>query len=285
MIKSGARGWGRRTYRSLRDAGMDPRKTAQWLRGRGTYRANRSAFLEAIPGSRTGEGFAWGNSFPCYGDRAESAGDTKGHYFHQDLLVAQDIYARAPRRHVDVGSSVYGFVSHVAAFRPIEIVDIRPLDSSVPNMKFLRADVMNADEVSSIHSDSVSCLHALEHFGLGRYGDPVRVDGWIDGLRNLCNMTETGGRLYLSVPITCEPRVEFDAHRVFRPDQIASALPQDMTIERFSFVDDSGDLHTDIDWKDDEVGSGLDLRYGCGVWFIQKTVNGQDGHAKQSEGD
>ena len=285
MIKSGARDWGRHTYRRLRDAGVDPRKTAAWLRGRGTYRANRSAFFSAIPQSQSGHGFAWGISFPCYGDRTDSAGDTKGHYFHQDLLVAQDIYDRAPRRHVDVGSSIYGFVSHVATFRPIEIVDIRPLSSSVPNITFLQADVMNAAEVGSVHADSVSCLHALEHFGLGRYGDPVRVDGWIDGLNNLCNMTEPGGLLYLSVPITCEPRIEFDAHRVFRPDQIASALPGHMTIERFSFVDDSGDLHTDIDWRDDEVGSGLDLRYGCGIWFIRKNVNGQAGHATRSEGD
>jgi len=228
-----------------------------------------------MAGSTTGGGFAWGVAFPCYGDRDDTAGDTKGHYFHQDLLVAQEVFERSPRRHVDVGSSVYGFVSHVASFRPIEVVDIRPLNSTVPNISFLQADVMNVSQLHGIHADSVSCLHALEHFGLGRYGDPLEVDGWLQGLHNLCNMTEPGGMLYLSVPITCEPRIEFDAHRVFRPDQISKALPKGMSIESFAYVDDAGDLHTSVDWLDGQVSSGLDLRYGCGIWTIRRNADGR----------
>jgi len=265
----------RRFYRHLRDAGVDPRKTGAWLRGQDAYRSNRKVFLSRIPHSSTGQQFLWGDAFPCYGDRFDAAGETKGHYFHQDLLVAQEVFRTAPKRHIDVGSSVYGFVSHVAAFRHIDVVDIRALDSSVPNISFVQADVMNGDALIGLSADSVSCLHALEHFGLGRYGDPVNVDGWLHGLRNLCDLTEPGGILYLSVPITCEPRIEFDAHRVFQPEQIAHALPDDATIERFCYVDDHGDLHRDVDWLDENVASGLSLNYGCGIWFIRKEPAGQ----------
>jgi hypothetical protein len=32
------------------------------------------------------------------------------------------------------------------------------------------------------YCDSLSCLHALEHFGLGRYGDPIDPRGHEKGI-------------------------------------------------------------------------------------------------------
>ena len=33
--------------------------------------------------------------------------------------------------------------------------------------------------------DSISCLHALEHFGLGRYNDPLDPNGHLKGFNNI----------------------------------------------------------------------------------------------------
>ncbi len=79
--------------------------------------------------------FAFGEMYPCLDDRGSNAGSAKGHYFHQDLLVARRIYANAPKKHVDVGSRVDGFVAHVAAYREIEVLDVRPLTSNIPNVR------------------------------------------------------------------------------------------------------------------------------------------------------
>ncbi|MBV5330073.1 MAG: DUF268 domain-containing protein, partial [Chlorobium sp.] len=49
------------------------------------------------------------------------------------------------------------------------------------------------------YCDSLSCLHALEHFGLGRYGDPIDPHGYADGLRNMVKILRQGGLFYLSV--------------------------------------------------------------------------------------
>lgn len=54
-------------------------------------------------------------SYPCLMDFYDQSGEAHGHYFHQDLLIAQKICSRNPRKHVDVGSRVDGFVAHVAA--------------------------------------------------------------------------------------------------------------------------------------------------------------------------
>ena len=65
--------------------------------------------------------------------------------------------------HVDVGSRVDGFVAHVAAFRPIQVVDIRRLSNTVPNVTFLQADFMSTLPDSLVACcDSLSCLHALD---------------------------------------------------------------------------------------------------------------------------
>ena len=63
-------------------------------------------------------------NFMVLGDYSDSAGTAKGHYFHQDLLVAEFINRHAPRRHIDIASRIDGFIAHVAAFREIEVLDV-----------------------------------------------------------------------------------------------------------------------------------------------------------------
>ena len=43
-------------------------------------------------------------------DYEGKSGNASGHYFHQDLLVANMIFKTNPKRHVDVGSRMDGFV-------------------------------------------------------------------------------------------------------------------------------------------------------------------------------
>lgn len=159
---------------------------------------------------------------PCLHDRNEEGGSTKSEYFWQDLLVARWIFAANPTRHVDIGSRVDGFVAHVASFRNIEVFDIRPTDYAGPGIVFMQADVMQSEALMKIppdYCDSLSCLHALEHFGLGRYGDPIDPLGYQKGLSNMIAFLKQGGTFYLSIPIGQE-RVEFNAFRVFDPFEI-----------------------------------------------------------------
>lgn len=68
------------------------------------------------------------NLFPILSDKDEYSGTASGHYFHQDLLVAQLVYINNPERNVDIGSRIDGFVAHVTSFRNIEVFDIRELN-------------------------------------------------------------------------------------------------------------------------------------------------------------
>lgn len=209
--------------------------------------------------------------FPVVGEWRESSGMCKGHYFHQDLLVARLVFENNPQRHIDIGSRVDGFVAHVASFREIEVFDVRDLQIAHHRIKFRRTDLMALENDLIESCDSLSCLHALEHFGLGRYGDPLAPEGHKTGFLNIIRLLRKGGLLYISFPIG-ESKIEYNAHRVFSPGEIlAWRGAESLELIRFDFVDDSGSLHLETKVAEAEK---MDLKYGCGIYTFTKLGNG-----------
>ena len=202
-------------------------------------------------------------------ERDADSGSTSGHYFHQDLLVANRIFQNSPERHVDIGSRIDGFVAHVAAFRKIEVVDLRPMSTWIPNIIFKQADFMHNNLNLINYCDSVSSLHAIEHFGLGRYGDKLDYSGHLKGLNNIYRMLKEGGKFYFSVPIG-KQRIEFNAHRVFAVKYLIEILEEKYRIDSFSYVNDDGELFRDIPLIPEEFENSYGCKYGCGIFELTK---------------
>ncbi len=207
--------------------------------------------------------------YPVLYDDQEQAASLLGHYFHQDLLVASLIHKNNPKRHIDIGSRVDGFVAHVASFRKIEVMDVRDLRNiGHENISFIKADLMDSQNAPVHITDSISCLHAIEHFGLGRYGDPLDPNGHIKGFNNIVQMLSPGGNLYISFPIGKSNEVWFNAHRVFHPNDIFtwSAGETQLRLERFDYIDDQSDLHQNIRLTE----AGISVTHGCGIYTFRK---------------
>jgi Caenorhabditis protein of unknown function, DUF268 len=185
-------------------------------------------------------------NYPCLTDFYGQSGTARGHYFYQDLLIAQKIFERKPGKHVDVGSRVDGFVAHVASFRELEVLDLRPLNSIVPNIVFHQCNLLDIPSQFHEYTDSLSCLHVLEHLGLGRYGDPIDINGHFKGLTSLTKMLKPGGTLYLSAPFGSE-RIEYNAHRVFDLRTLVALIEDSLEIVEFSMIDDTEELHANAD--------------------------------------
>jgi hypothetical protein len=246
--------------RLLLNIATDPRRIGA-LRNYPNYRAQYRQFRQ-LGGTIT-------HRYPILTDYDAAAGSASGHYFHQDLLVASFIHDKNPARHIDIGSRIDGFVAHVASFRNIEVMDIRALHNiGHRNISFLKADLMDEQGAQREMTDSVSCLHAIEHFGLGRYGDPLDPNGHLKGFNNIIQMLEPGGTLYISFPIGRTDEVHFNAHRVFHPRSIFgwAGGQNGLKLERFDYVDDRGSLHEDFDVR----AAGLDVAYGCGIYTFEK---------------
>jgi hypothetical protein len=219
---------------------------------------------------QSGMDFPFGKFYPCIEDKDQKSGTASGHYFHQDLLVANKIFINKPGKHVDIGSRIDGLVAHVASFREIEVFDIRELTAMIPNVNFRRLDITDRDFVLSDYCDSVSCLHALEHFGLGRYGDRVDYNGHHLGWENIYKMLKKGGKCYFSVPIG-KQRIEFNAHRVFSVEYLVNVMiGSRYKIDLFSYVDDKGDLIRNALLDEGSVKDSFSLNYGCGIFELSK---------------
>jgi hypothetical protein len=254
-------------YRLLLIFGLDPIKMVNSIKGIPYYFQN--VVLLKKQEKATIKKFSFAAFYPCLDDRFSDSGKAKGHYFHQDLLVARRIYQNNPKTHVDIGSRIDGFVAHVAVFRKIEVFDIRPLVAHINNINFRQVDLMKDNLEISEYCDSLSILHALEHFGLGRYGDPVSYDGYLLGLDNLYKILKKGGRLYLSVPIGPQ-RIEFDAHRVFSINFLLELFHGKYSINCFSYVDDAGDLYENVKINSKNKQDNFGCDFGCGIFEMTK---------------
>jgi SAM-dependent methyltransferase len=253
-------------YRLLNSLGIYPKRWIAGVRAWPFYRRDLAKLKDQLRGNSEWPLTEW---YPVLRERFESNGDLKSHYFHEDLTVARRIFENKPQKHVDVGSRVDGFVAHVASFREIEVFDIRSQQAKVKNIRFVTADFMNVPPSLHNYTDSLSSLNVVEHFGLGRYGDPIDIEGDKKGLDNMRRVIKAGGKFYLSVPIGPQ-RIEFNAHRVFSVQYLLNLLNPHFQLDRFSYVDDGGDLHEDVSLTKELINTNLDCRFGFGIIEMTK---------------
>lgn len=244
--------------------GVDPRRFLRSLRGLPRFLRDWWQFRQGFTGV-----LVW---MPCLHDRYEEGGSTKSEYFWQDLLVARWIHEAKPQKHVDVGSRVDGFVAHVAGFREIEVFDIRLISTQIPGVVFRQADLMRNDRATNStegYCDSLSCLHALEHFGLGRYGDPIDPEGHEKGIANMAVLLRPAGMFYLSVPIGRE-RVEFNANRVFDPRTIIRLTNSNgLELRGLTVVGGGGNV-SDVEPDADTLRELAAVPYNLGIFTFAK---------------
>lgn len=222
-----------------------PHYFADWIRYRRSSGKNRPRVLD---------------SYPCLTDRVVHT-PFDPHYFYQAGWLARRLPEAAPNLHVDVGSSVM-MINMLSAFAETVFVDYRPLPARLENLHPVAGDIARLPFADASVA-SISCLHVIEHIGLGRYGDALDTEGSLKAAVELARVISSGGRLYLSAPVGRE-RVCFNAHRVFDPDRLAGMFPR-MSLVEFSFVDDRGRLH---EHQSPESAQSSD--YACGLYIFCK---------------
>jgi SAM-dependent methyltransferase len=154
--------------------------------------------------------------FPRLTDRTSTT-PYDAHYVHQGPWVFRHLEATRPKQHVDIASYL-GYLGFFAALAPTEFVDIRPVDLGIRNLTEREGSILDLPYESESLA-SVSCLHVVEHIGLGRYGDPLDPLGTVKACAELARVIAPGGMLYLSAPVG-RPLVCFNAHRVHSLQQL-----------------------------------------------------------------
>jgi hypothetical protein len=206
----------------------------------------------------------WKGRFPCLEDQTEVTRFDR-HYIYHTAWAARMLAQLRPDIHIDISSSLY-FCSIVSAFMPVRFYDYRPVALRLNNLSSELADIM-ALPFSEKSIQSLSCMHVVEHIGLGRYGDPLDPDGDLKAIAELQRVVAVGGNLLFVVPIG-RPRVMFNAHRIYAYRQIIE-LFSEFKMMKFSLIPDDpkdGDL---VPSPSEELVAAQN--YGCGCFYFKRT--------------
>ena len=162
-------------------------------------------------------------------------------------------------------SSILQFCSLVSAFIPTRFYDYRPADIALDGLTTGQAD-LTALPFESGSLPSLSCMHTVEHVGLGRYGDPLDPEGDLKAMRELERVLAPGGSLLLAVPIG-KPKLMFNGHRIYAYSQIMDAFAG-LELREFSLILD--DAHPGGLVRNADPGLADEQNYGCGCFHFRK---------------
>lgn len=118
------------------------------------------------------------------------------HYLFHTSWAARLLAKNRPTIHYDYASDIR-FATMVSAFVPVVFSDYRPLQVDLNGLKCKSADLIKLEE-SSGSIRSLSCMHVIEHIGLGRYADALDPLGDIKAIGELKRVLAPGG-IYISL--------------------------------------------------------------------------------------
>jgi hypothetical protein len=186
------------------------------------------------------------------------------HYVYHTAWAARCLAETKPAKHVDISSSLY-FTALCSAFIEMEFYDFRPANLILNNLTCASAN-LNALHMKSGSIGSLSCMHTVEHIGLGRYGDEIDPDGDLKAMAELERVLAPGGNLFFVVPIG-EPKIVFNSHRIYSYEQIIHYFKA-LNLHRFTFIGENFSDGGLINNPPPELLAGQ--KYGCGCFWFKK---------------
>jgi hypothetical protein len=206
---------------------------------------------------------SWSDRHPCLDDATTTTGYDR-HYILHTGWAARVLARTKPATHVDIGSSLY-FVSIASAIVPFEFYDYRPARLPLPGISTGTADLTKLPFADSEIS-SLSCMHVIEHIGLGRYGDPMDPTGDLKAAHELRRVLARGGQLLLVAPVG-RPRIMFNAHRIYSYEHVLDMF-HELYLCEFSLIPDDTAEPELITNAPPEMAASQS--YACGCFLFKR---------------
>lgn len=203
------------------------------------------------------------NSLPILNEKTKLMG-FDAHYVYHTAWAARKIRDIAPDEHVDVSSSLM-FCGIISAFIKCFHYDFRSPLLNIDNLACGNQNLISLTFADSTVS-SLSCMHVIEHIGLGRYGDPIDPLGDTKACNELNRVLAPDGHLIIVVPVAEKGQIRFNGHRIYEYHEVIALFPNLKLIE-FSFLNDAlGNKFIENALLQDITGS----KYGCGCFVFKK---------------
>lgn len=209
--------------------------------------------------------FRWLDRKACLHDRTTKTGFDR-HYVYHPAWAARVLAETKPEKHVDI-SSILSFSAVISAFLPIEFYDYRPADLALSQLTSRSADLLALPfEANSV--TSLSCMHTVEHVGLGRYGDPLDPEGDLKAIAELKRVVAPGGDLLFVVPVG-PAKIQFNAHRIYTYQQIKEAFAE-FELKEFALIPDKAKDGGLIRHASPSLADAQ--KYACGCFWFKKPL-------------
>jgi glycosyltransferase involved in cell wall biosynthesis len=216
-------------------------------------------------GYKTDRGFlfSWKTRRPFLNEKTALT-SFDAHYIYHPAWAARVLSKTRPAEHIDISSSL-SFSTMVSAFIPVKFYDYRPAKVRLSNLSSGHADLLSLPFTDNSVS-SLSCMHTIEHIGLGRYGDKIGPDDDLKAISELKRVLSPSGDLLFVVPIG-KPKIMFNAHRIYSYEQIISYF-SDLKLQEFSLIPDNAKEVGMIMNATKELSDAQ--TYGCGCFWFKK---------------
>lgn len=205
----------------------------------------------------------WQDRYPCLYDKTTTT-SFDSHYTYHPAWAARILARNRPESHVDISSTLH-FCTLISAFLPVKFYDYRPAGLHLSGLTCGTVNLL-ALPFADGSVCSLSCMHVVEHIGLGRYGDSLDPDGDLKAISELKRVLSVGGNLLFVVPVGT-PKIMFNAHRIYSYEQVVSSFSELELIE-FALIPDILQKGGLIEPATKELADAQ--RYGCGCFWFRK---------------
>ena len=187
------------------------------------------------------------------------------HYLYHTAWASRALFKIKPKIHYDFASDLR-FVTIISSFVKIVQYNLSIPTIKLNNLEFKSTDLTKMKNIKSNSLKSVSCMHVVEHIGLGRYGDKINPSGDKMAINELVRVLAPGGNLLFVTPVG-NPKIFFNAHRVYAYDDILRFFSC-LSLKEFSFISDDG-FYLGIELFP-KISKLKNNNYGCGCFWFKK---------------
>ena len=193
----------------------------------------------------------------------EDGGHATGSYVLECIFAAQMLHESRAKKMLDIGSYRLFTIGLCAnADTDVTLLEIRDVPDELAGSESRIIGDAKDVELPENYFDAVVSLCALEHFGLGKYGEDFDIDADTKAIKNIKRCLKPGGSFIFTCPVGDRATIWFNAHRVYSLGMLRGGMSQGFEIEKERFINIGDNPHFF------EPVNGLvgDINWYCGAW-------------------
>jgi hypothetical protein len=187
------------------------------------------------------------------------------HYFYHTSWAARVIDEVKPAKIVDISSQL-NYIGIISAFYPTEYYEFIKPQVELNNLKVNSTDLVRLSFADNSIS-FLSCMHVVEHIGLGRYGDSFDPFADLKACNELKRVLDKKGHLLFVVPVAEIQKIEFNAHRIYNYNQVIEMF-NNLELIEFALIPDTRSKENLIRHANSNLVKGQ--KYACGCFHFMK---------------